>query len=85
EFHSNYLITVQSWPAFLYSSGQFDYHNLDISLFKGEILKRATVFVSPGTTEALEIDGPQGSSFRYHQGKRQTQAHVAKLLGMNTI
>ncbi|KAG6371324.1 hypothetical protein JVT61DRAFT_9617, partial [Boletus reticuloceps] len=40
EFHPDYLVTAQSWPAFLYAGGQFDPNNPDNGLFKGEILEK---------------------------------------------
>ncbi|KAF8432030.1 hypothetical protein L210DRAFT_786577, partial [Boletus edulis BED1] len=36
EFHSDYLVTAQSWSAFLYAGGQFNPNNPDNGLFKGE-------------------------------------------------
>ena len=40
DFHHDFLVTVESWPAFLYPGGQFDPNNK--GLFKGEILVRVS-------------------------------------------
>ena len=40
NFHRNFLVTAESWPAFLYPGGQFDPD--DKGLFKGEILVRVS-------------------------------------------
>ncbi|KAG9310370.1 hypothetical protein JVU11DRAFT_9503 [Chiua virens] len=41
DFHPDFLVTAQSWPAFLYAGGQSDPANLDSGLFKNEILVKA--------------------------------------------
>ena len=40
NFHPNFLITAESWPAFLYPGGQFNPN--DKGLFKGEILVKVS-------------------------------------------
>ncbi|KAN0074458.1 hypothetical protein V8E55_011870 [Tylopilus felleus] len=38
EYHPAFIVTVDSWPVFLYADGQCDHNNLYKGLFQGEIL-----------------------------------------------
>src|ERR1700709_1106804 len=38
DYHPDYIITVSSWPTFLYASGSYDYENPRTGLFQGELL-----------------------------------------------
>lgn len=41
EFHHHFLVTAQSWPAFLYAGGRFDPANPNSGLFGGKLLVKA--------------------------------------------
>ncbi|KIM56230.1 hypothetical protein SCLCIDRAFT_35439, partial [Scleroderma citrinum Foug A] len=91
EYHPKYPVTANTYPAFLYTNGQYDPTSPSKGLFKGELLVRAFrhIFTSPSSAQAglgEEVDGT-GSSRKVQKTLRgtRTRCDVTRLLKMKSV
>ncbi|KIM60062.1 hypothetical protein SCLCIDRAFT_125019, partial [Scleroderma citrinum Foug A] len=89
EYHPKFPVTADTYPTYLYPSGQYDARNPSKGLFKGELLIRAfhCIFTSPSSaelgTDDNETAGPHKKARKTTSNK--THCDVAGLLKMRSV
>ncbi|KAF8896665.1 hypothetical protein BD779DRAFT_1668413 [Infundibulicybe gibba] len=94
----NFLVTADSWPAFLYPYGKLvDPEDHEKGLFKGKLLVKAYkhIFTSPLSAESVELEsdngygsnqpaGPSERPKKRARGDQQTKRSVSSLIGFTS-
>ncbi|KIM51531.1 hypothetical protein SCLCIDRAFT_33351 [Scleroderma citrinum Foug A] len=91
---TDYTVTADSWPRFLYKSERYNPNNPVKGLFRNDLLVQAFkhIFTSPSSADSVDdIDQEEGTSTeplpKRQKGlsEKRTRAHVAALLGMKSV
>ncbi|KAG6379161.1 hypothetical protein JVT61DRAFT_11601 [Boletus reticuloceps] len=89
DFHPDFLVTADSWPAFLYEGERYDSQKPTEGLFKNALLLKAFKHVFTSPTSALKTDIVQKplprSEKPQKRDERRTRRPVASKLGMTSI
>ncbi|KIJ58306.1 hypothetical protein HYDPIDRAFT_119690 [Hydnomerulius pinastri MD-312] len=92
ERHPEFLVTAESWPAFLFEVGHVNNpENIENGLFRSTLLLKTfkLIFTSPTSAQEVTVGddastGPPSKRSR-SSSEKATRSHVASLIGMRSV
>ncbi|KAI9454727.1 hypothetical protein HD554DRAFT_2031225 [Boletus coccyginus] len=80
NFHPDFLVTADSWPAFLYEGEKYDPQNPSKGLFKNHLLLKAFkhIFTSPSSALKMDVEHEPVQQPKRHRkhDERRTRSHL---------